>query len=219
MQAAQRSMVEVVKTVVEVVSGSLPSDKRQVLRTLLEEAREDGAGELFVESVRAVGRNADTSEALYRHACANGVRTIPADMQDLCVENPNSVQKSVRRLMFKREELDKDLVATRLADGRTRKQATVAKAAATAKRQHKNLSRGVLTQAAKPKVVGAKSILERAGNLTTNQRQKVSGAIKASAQGQFGWRVCQKKVSTILRVEVKSHEWAKRFAEEFSKVG
>ena len=112
--------MKLLKTITETVSGSLPLDKRATMKAMLEEAGTNGIKHIFVESARAVARNMDTAEEIYRKACDLGIHIIPSDMPDLFLPNATPIQKFVRRIVLAMTELEKDLVVSRLSDGRAR---------------------------------------------------------------------------------------------------
>ena len=75
---------------------------------------------------------------------------------------------------------------------------------------------GMVTQAGKAKVMGAKSWLARFGVPTAQQKVQLKSAFEARASGTFGWRSLKYKISKILKIKLKSHEAARRFCNEFA---
>jgi DNA invertase Pin-like site-specific DNA recombinase len=204
---------------VETISGSLPLDKRTTLKNMIE--HHGGMKTIFVESSRAIARNAKAAEEVYELARLHGVTIIPADVPDLFQPNPTAVQKFVRRCIFAMTELERDLVVDRLRDGRTRaKNARAATLKKTKKtKQHRKAPRveNIVTQSGAVKLGGNTSILQRyRGKLVGEERAKVKNAIKARQGGKFGWRTLGEKLSKILATKM-SHMAAKRFANEFSR--
>jgi len=217
-QAAQRTAlqqrVKIVSKVVETVSGSMPADRRNILNKLIDNAMHKGVNKIYVESCRAVARSADANESLYKRAVKNGVDIIPADMPNLYAKNPTPVGTFVRRVVIAMQELEKDLIVGRLKDGRAK---AMSQRQQCVKRQRgKTLCRqkGQLTQGGKAKVVGAKTTLQKYGRVSAAKVQKMKKASRERAVGKFGWRRLQEEFSDILGIQVKSHEAARRMAQE-----
>ena len=55
------------------VAGSLPMDQRKQFKELLADAPNAGIKKIFVESARAVSRDADVGEEIYKKAKEQGV--------------------------------------------------------------------------------------------------------------------------------------------------
>ena len=66
------------KTICEVISGSLPLDKRSTFQSMLSGTKFK-IDKIFVESARAVSRDADVAEQIYKAAKAANVEIIPQD--------------------------------------------------------------------------------------------------------------------------------------------
>ena len=58
--------ISVIRTVCEVISGSLPMDQRKQFKQLLVDAPNAGIKKIFVESARAISRDADVGEVYLR---------------------------------------------------------------------------------------------------------------------------------------------------------
>ena len=78
---------------------------------------------IYVESVRAISRDADVAEEMYKQAKDKGVQIVPSDIPELCVLDLNPVQTFMRRVMFAVTELEKNLIVQRLQDGQQQKKA------------------------------------------------------------------------------------------------
>lgn len=142
--SAQAAGVMECKTISEVVSGSVPVAKREVLRRLITEVKPK---KIFVESARAISRNARVGEELYEMCREHGVEIVPNDMPQLFNLSPSATDNFVRRLTLAYQELEKDVLVNRLGN---------AIRAQVAKSQK-------VTQSGQVKVQGSNSILEQLG--------------------------------------------------------
>ena len=211
----QRS--KVVKTIAEIVSGSLPLDQRSQFTKLMDMGAADKLDKIYFESTRAIARDADVAEAAYKTSKHIGVQLVPADLPELCTLNPNAVQTFLRRVMFAMVELEKNLIVERLEDGRKRKANKVAKEIQDAKKKKRRPRLGLVALKGGPKSCGIASTLEAIGKLSQKKVKDLRQAIKDRDQGEFGWRTLQKKMSTILNINLGSHERARRVSIEFKR--
>lgn len=117
----------------EVISGSLSLDQRKVLKDLLSGSPK----RVFVESARAISRNAMGKK--------HGVEFIPSDIPTLFTHHPKPGETFMRHVMLAVQELERDLIVERLLHG-------LEKAKASSTR---------VTQKGAPKVNGCKSIIEK----------------------------------------------------------
>ena len=122
---------KVAKSLTEVVSGSLPMDKRKAFTSFLAECSKSGIEEILVESTRAVARDASVAESLFQMSKSLGVKIVPADIPSLYEHSPNPAQKFLRRVMMAYTELEKDLTVQRLQAGLALKRQAVTKARKT----------------------------------------------------------------------------------------
>ena len=67
--------IPLVRTVCEVISGSLPMDQRKQFKNLLAEAPNAGIKKIFVESARALSRDADVGEEIYKKSKEQGEKS------------------------------------------------------------------------------------------------------------------------------------------------
>ena len=218
-EAAQRAAAQqqtmIVKTVSEVISGSLPMDKRKHFENLMQDTSNKQIRKIYFESVRALSRDATVAEHMYQKSKEAHVQMVPADAPDLLVHDPTPVQTFLRRVMFAMVELEKNLIVQRLAHGRAKKHEKMEQKVKKARKANKQLSYGDITQAGKPKSCGSNSALQIVGKLSYAQKNQMKKAIDDRHNGQFGWRVLQEKFTEILGINIKSHERARRIAAEF----
>ena len=218
-EAAQRAAAQqqtmIVKTVSEVISGSLPMDKRKHFENLMQDTSNKQIRNIYFESVRALSRDATVAEHMYQKSKEAHVQMVPADAPDLLVHDPTPVQTFLRRVMFAMVELEKNLIVQRLAHGRAKKHEKMEQKVKKARKANKQLSYGDITQAGKPKSCGSNSALQIVGKLSYAQKNQMKKAIDDRHNGQFGWRVLQEKFTEILGINIKSHERARRIAAEF----
>jgi len=121
-RCATARAVKLIGGISEIVSGSLPACSRKGFRDLLAKCKASKVKELLVENARAVARDALVNEALYNEAKNAGVEIIAADFPGLYRHNAGPLDKFLRRLVFMIQELEKDSLVERLANGRGEKQ-------------------------------------------------------------------------------------------------
>ena len=80
---------QIAKRLSEVVSGSLPLDKRTAVVNFLGECRDAGINKVYVESSRVVARDASVAEGFYKLSKNLGVTIVPADVPALYDYCPN----------------------------------------------------------------------------------------------------------------------------------
>ncbi len=90
------------RSVSEVVSGSLPVGQRVAFNELMDRTDLD---KIYVESVRAVARDAMVAEHYYQMSKRTGKQIIPADMPTLFKHDENPAEKFARRTMCAAIEL------------------------------------------------------------------------------------------------------------------
>ena len=212
--AAAKDKTKIVKNVVEIISGSLTMDKRDKISDLLTKTKDKDIEKVYVESIRAISRDANVAEAIFLKSQKENVQIVPADFPDLCVLDPNPVQTFIRRVMFAMTELEKNLIVQRLKDGQKRKKEQAEKIVAAARANNKKLKVGQLTQEGQAKTCGSKSTLEAMGPLTKLQKKQLKDAASERDSGNIGLRKMQKKMSEILQKDIRSHETARRLAAE-----
>lgn len=101
-----------VTTVKEVISGSVPLAKRDKFRSLIEGKHK--VLKVFVESARAVARNALVAEEAWQLSKQNGVQIIPADLPFLFKHDASPGETFMRWVMLSVQEFDRDMVVHRL---------------------------------------------------------------------------------------------------------
>jgi DNA invertase Pin-like site-specific DNA recombinase len=187
---------KIVKVVSEVVSGTLPLARRGEIMKLLSNGRVE---KIYVESCRALSRSAKVAEELFDHSVQKGVQTVPADLPDLFQHDQTPVQRYVRRVICATTELERDLTVQRLRDGIVRKMATTR----------------ARTQSGRPKVSGAKTLLDRLNpNRKVLQKLQVLCVQYKRSGGTFGLRSLARQLSHELRLpQVMGHETARRICQ------
>ena len=178
--------------VAEVISGSLPLQKRKVFNELMTKCKAHGISKILVEGSRAFARNADIAQTIYEKSKALGVTIIPVDCPDLCVHDPNPCQNFIRRVMFAYTELEKDLSVLRLQDGWKRR-------LEQEKRKHRSgKQKARVNQKGLVKINGRKSMLE-----TKNLSKKKMGKLMKHARQYDKGKVTVRKLATLLSKELK----------------
>lgn len=89
---ATPTRAKVSKTIYEVVSGSLPAQRRQNIVNLIEKGE---AQTVFIESCRALARSVRVSDELYEKAKQHNVKIIPTDLPDLLKPDATHQQKTL----------------------------------------------------------------------------------------------------------------------------
>ena len=209
---ADASNVELVQQISEVISGSLPKDKRVKFNTLMKEAPAKEIHKIFFE-LRALSRDADVGEDMYKDSVRTGVEFNCRDCPGVFVHNPSPVQQFLRRVILAMIELERNLIVTRLAAGREAAHKAAVQQVKIAKRQGK-LKVGMLTQKGGAKSAGPSSFLAWYGEPTSHQKKQLKAVIKDRDDGVFGWRMLKEKINDIMGIELGSHETARRFAKE-----
>ena len=209
---------KVAKSLTEVVSGSLPMDKRKAFTSFLAECSKSGIEEILVESTRAVARDASVAESLFQMSKSLGVKIVPADIPSLYEHSPNPAQKFLRRVMMAYTELEKDLTVQRLQAGLALKRQAVTKALKT--KQTKIGNKIVFrNQRGHAKANGRMSILQHMkleGTLTKQKLNRLKMAVSkfhqnGSLKGKTG---LQTSIRNILCRPDVGHETARRMAKE-----
>ena len=188
--------------IAESISGSLKFDQRKTMKQVLEQrlpslpADKKKNINLFVESVRALARSAAAAEQMYLTSKDNNVHIIPRDFPSLFTHTASPTESFVRKIICSLQELDRDVLVWRLAQGREHKKKT------TRKR----------TQTGRPKVCGCPSYLEE-WKITDNIKKQVEALAKRREGG--GWRPLASKVSQLLKLDQTiSHETVRRMLHE-----
>ncbi|CAE8632280.1 unnamed protein product [Polarella glacialis] len=221
LHACRQQSLKVALSVAEVVSGSLPLDKRGVFQKLLHDCKEKNIKKLFVESTRAVARDANVTEALFQLSKKLGVSIIPSDVPDLFVHNPNPAQKFLRRVIAAATELEKNLAVQRLQAGLQLKLTLMKKAIAN---NEKFIGKKpvAMTQYGKAKINGRLSILQKikkSGKLTSDMRLKIKRECDKYEKGKFGLRTLAETLSKALKKKARlGPETARRMVAEIKIV-
>lgn len=149
------------KMVSEVISGSLALEQRKMLQKLLTGAPK----QVFVESARAIARNALVGEQAYQLAKQHAVQIIPSDIPNLFTHFPTPGETFMRHVMLAVQELERDMIRERLTAGLQKAMETSTK----------------VTQKGRTKVNGCKSILEKCRPSTKTLNQMRAAAAKWNA--------------------------------------
>jgi DNA invertase Pin-like site-specific DNA recombinase len=201
-EAATHAKVKIVKTVSEVTSGSLPADARQTLLSLLSgnvpgfETVKPGNLKVFVESARAIARDASVAEQLYQQSRKSGVQIVSADMPGLFSHQPTPAETFMRRVLLAVWEFDRDTILYRMAKGLDDKRKT---------------SKDI-TQYGAVKVNGSKSIISKL-KPTPAKLRAMKAAIRRYSNGVYGLRPLAEKLGCILKRKL-AHETARRITAE-----
>ena len=194
--------IKLIKKVSEVISGSLPLQQRDTLMNLLS-GKIPGASSVdprkllvFVESARAVARDAMVGEQLYLASKASGARIVPADMPNLFSHNPSPAENFIRKIMMSVQELDRDQIIQRCAAGLAAKKLT-------SKR---------ITQAGQVKINGSKSILEAKAPSKKNVKA-IKFAVRQYQLGNLALRPLACKIGKVLKRKIH-HNTAQRMVSE-----
>ena len=194
--------VKIVKKVSEIVSGSLPMERRRTLLDLLA-GKVQGMGavnprklKVFVESARAIARDALVGEQLYQLSKKSGVQIVAADFPNLFTHTPSPAESFIRKVMLGVQELDRDQIVYRLAAGLNAKRATSSR----------------VTQVGTTKVNGCKSLLEKK-KPTKAVVSRLKKEISKYTSGQLGLRTLAVEMGKVLRAKIH-HETARRIMAE-----
>lgn len=203
-EAATRQKVPILKTVSEVTSGSLPADQRETLLALLSgqvpgmETVKPGNLKVFVESARAIARDANVAEQLYQRSKTAGVQIISADMPHLFCHQPSPAETFMRRVLLAVWEFDRDMILFRMAKGLDEKRKTSKE----------------ITQYGEVKVNGSKSILTKL-KPSLSKLKAVKKVVKQYEDGTLGLRPLAAQMSSILKRNI-AHETARRMIAEMA---
>jgi len=196
-QAAKAAGIQVGQEITDVVSGSLPLQRRAVFRKLLASA--EGSKRpvcIFVESARAVARDSVVAEQVFRRINGSNVSIICRDMPTLFNHTLDPAAKFCRQVMCAREECDKDTVVLRLRHGL----------------EHAKSKSKRITQKGSVKVNGAKTILEQVP-LPLGALAKLKAEVAKYKKGKQGLRPMAAGISKVLKRQVH-HETARRMVGE-----
>ena len=233
--------VQVTRSVSQVVSGSLPASHRVAFNELMD--RTD-LNKIYVESVRALARDAMVAEHYYQMSKRTGKEIIPADMPNLFKHDENPAEKFARRTMCAAIELEKDLAVERMRNGL----------------EKKKLSTKEVTQVGAKKANGRKTLLDKVVVSATKIR-KMRGFFKdrryvhmhlgaeavvctcmghptwgrcasqtivpvpirsipyrreERAAGKIGWRVVGKQIEKMLGIAIQGPELPRRMEKEIT---
>ena len=206
-ETCKKAHMSVALSVAEVVSGSLPMDKRANIMSLLGECKRKGIKHIVVENSRALSRSASSAEHMFQASQAAGVQIVASFVPELYSHNSNPAQRFLRRVICAYAELEKDMVVNRLQHGLTAKRKKVQQ---RLRQEH----RVAKTQAGGVKVNGRKSILQTK-RLSKYQRTKMLTLCKKLARNEITLRPLALAVKKLLRLPTCSHETARRMCAEF----
>ena len=196
-QAAKAAGVQVGREITDVVSGSLPLQRREVFRELLAKAGQSKRPVcIFVESARAVSRDSVVAEQVFRQINGSNVSIVCRDMPTLFSHTADPAAKFCRQVMCAREECDKDTVVLRLRHGL----------------EHAKTKSKRTTQNGSVKVNGAKTILEQIP-LPLRAWAKLKAEVSKYKKGQQGLRPLASGISKVIKRQVH-HETARRMVGE-----
>ncbi len=185
------------KTVNEVISGSLPLARRVEFLKLLDQGQVE---KIYVESCRAVSRSAKVAEQLFEHSVKKRVQIVPADLPDLFKHEQSPIERYVRRIICATTEFERDLTVQRLRDGIARKMAETRDT----------------TQTGAPKVSGAKTLLDIVRpSKKVLQKLRAIAAQRNKAGGVVGLRGVARQLSNELCLpKHMGHETARRMCQQ-----
>ena len=196
--------LDIVHSVAEVVSGSLPLEQRACFKELLEKCRHEGIQRILVEGSRAVARSAVSAEEVYQQSKQAGIEITPCDIPSLYTLDANPAQKFLRRVIFAYTELEKDMTVSRLQDGLKSK----LKAAKGLAKKGRTVKRN---QSGKIKVNGRRSTMERLGLNMDMAKKKLGPSAREYSQCKISCRELARKFSRALRLKkIMGHETARR---------
>jgi len=196
---------DVVDSVAEVVSGSLPKNQRHVFCQLLRTCKKKGIKNIVVEGSRTVARTASTAEEFYEMCTEAGIKITAADLPMLFEDSTgNPAQRFMRHVLFGYVQLERDMLVHRLQDGLARKK----RKAVDASKKGQHLPR---SQKGSVKVNGRRSILEEKQLSKSQIRKKLGGLFQQYGNGLLSVRDLAKKISERLGCKKTiSHETARR---------
>jgi DNA invertase Pin-like site-specific DNA recombinase len=194
-----------VKTVKEVISGSLPLAKRDKFLNLIN--GKNKVLKVFVESARAVARSAIVAEDAWKLSKENEVQIIPADLPYLFKHDASPGETFMRWVMLSVQEFERDMVVHRLSHGIAEKRRVVQAAlrqARQTKAQHvlikgRRVPTSLLrTQEGKVKVNGRKTGLSQV-RPSARVLAKLQVACRKHEAGQVGWRKLAQMIADIIQ--------------------
>jgi DNA invertase Pin-like site-specific DNA recombinase len=188
-----------IRKVAEIISGSLPFERRRTLTELLEDP---SVKVIAVESLRALARKTMVGEEIHQKAILHKKTIIPADMPDAFSLEVSSMASNAlsRRCVLAAQEYEKDQIVYRTQNAIKAKRAEEAKKGGKMRK----------TQKGTPKVNGRKNILEEC-KATKRQHNDSLTLCQQRMQGKFGWRVLAVRLSLVLKLKKEmTHEAARR---------
>ena len=213
---AEKRGFTLVDSINEVISGSLPTDGREVFNKLLQRAVDEDIGHVLIENNRALARDADVLSDFHKKAKAAGITIIGGDTPQTA-DNP--VAKFQCRVMWAYTELEKELAVHRMQHGLKERQKDMIKMLKSFDIQdtsNKALQEKAqfTTQDGKVKYNGSPSILQSCMPLTKRKIDCLQLACRRHDAKKIGWRALASRFSDILRQNIKSHETARRMKKE-----
>ena len=124
-QAASRALTETglarksAQKVKDIISGAVPLAQRTKLMKLL-----NTVTDIYVESSRALTRKSVVGEELFELARAKGVNIICSDFPNLFNPNASPIESFMRKVVLAMNELERDMVVSRLQSGLESKKKT-----------------------------------------------------------------------------------------------
>jgi hypothetical protein len=188
-----------VSRVAEIISGSLPFERRRTLMELLEDP---SVKVIAVESLRALARKTMVGEEIHQKAILHKKTIIPADMPDAFSLERSSMASNAlsRRCVLAAQEYERDQIEYRIQNAL--KSLRVEEGQKGAKMR--------TTQKGTPKVNGRKNILEEC-KATKKQYNTSLALCQQREKGKIGWRVLAVKLSRVLKMKKDmTHEAARR---------
>ncbi len=116
--------------------------RREMFVKMLEDAPNNNIKNIFLES-RALARDADVGEQLYKQSVKQGVEVECRDYPGIFAHNPTPVQVFLRRVCFAVQELEANLIRHRLRDGQEEARKKAAKRVADAPKKRGIANRNV----------------------------------------------------------------------------
>ncbi|CAE7666417.1 unnamed protein product [Symbiodinium sp. CCMP2592] len=196
----------IAKNVAEVISGSLPKDKRHTFCKLLETCSARGIKHVVVEGSRTLARSARTAQDLFDMSKKAGVTITTTDIPGLLdPAETNPASTFLRHVIFAYVQLERDMVVHRLQDGLARKRYKAVK------ESKKDPASTVLSQQGQVKINGRRSLLEMKSWDQARIRKHLGPIFKDYAQGKVTAREMAPLISKKMKLgRTISHETARR---------
>ena len=197
----------VAKSVAEVISGSLPKDRRATFCKLLQTCQQHGIKRVVMEGCRTLARSARTAQDLFQMSKDAGVTLTTADIPGLLdpSEGSNPASTFLRHVIFAYVQLERDMLVHRLQDGLQRKKAKAVKESI------KNPASSSLSQQGQVKINGRRSLAEMKSWDQARIKKHLGPIFKDYAKGKVTARGMAPLISQKMKLKhTISHETARR---------